>query len=192
MLDGFQWFGADFSGELCELIELGLGEVEAAGFVGTLAGFGFELAGENALFVSVTEDVADDFLEVLHLAAAFGESIAGNGVRVDHLEIESGAGFLAGACLGCAPTNAWKRSADERTVEFIEKAHRVALVRTEGKKGDDFVRVSGWVAILVDGRVWRKLFAFALECLHAAHGDDGSGPVADQRETYGIRSRKSP
>ena len=64
-----------FGGEFLEFADFGGGEEEAAGGVGAFAEGGFELAREEAVFVSVAEDVIDDGFEVFGLGGAGDEVI---------------------------------------------------------------------------------------------------------------------
>src|SRR5690606_41998431 len=80
--DGFEDlkpFEPEFGGEFIELGDLGLGEMEAAGLVGTLAGLGLELAGKDAALVAVAENVLDDGREIPRLIASCGDIASGDG-----------------------------------------------------------------------------------------------------------------
>jgi len=62
-----------FIGDFFELGDFGVGEQEATcGFAG-LGGLVFELAGQEAVFIAVADDVFDDGLDVAGLVAACGK-----------------------------------------------------------------------------------------------------------------------
>ena len=123
---GFSCFGelrgiphgqAELGVDFVELGDFRRGEEQSAGFVRAFACCGFDLSGQHRVVVAVAEDVFQNGLEVLDLAAALGESAARDGVRVDDLEIEDrGVLFTVGFELPAA--QGWQRSADEAAEEF--------------------------------------------------------------------------
>lgn len=177
---------SDFIGKFLELSNFSGGEEEAARGFGALAEAGFDLAGKKAFFVAVSEDVIEDGFDIGGLVAV-GEGAAGPGVRVDDLEIEASRRFVT-----LATAFGGETTADESADDFINEGHAVALVRSEGEEGGDFIGVKGFVSIFINGGAGREGLAFALELLDAAHGDGGGGPVDDDGKAIGLLSRESP
>ena len=77
-LDGFQRGcipagGTASGGDFREGFQLGGREEQATVLGGQLAGFGFELARQQAALVAVPEHIAEDGLDIFRLRAALGK-----------------------------------------------------------------------------------------------------------------------
>ena len=181
---------AAFLGDGVEFGDFCGGEEEATGFGGGGGGAGLGLAWERAVFVAVAEDIGEDGFEVLLLGAVLGEEPAGEGVRVDDLEVEAAGAFFAVGDGAAAERG--EGTADECGDEFVDEGEPVALVGSEGNEGGDLVRIGGGLTGGVDGGVGREWFAFAFELLDAAHGDGAGGPVDDDGVAEGVGGGEAP
>ena len=83
-------------GEFVEGFDFGGGEEESTCGGGFFTEVGFRLAGKEAMFVAVAEDIVEDGFEVFGLGPVLGEGAVGEGVGVDDLEVEGGGSFLTG------------------------------------------------------------------------------------------------
>ena len=138
----------------------------------------------------MAEDVGEDGFEVLLLRAVLGEETAGEGVRVDDLEVEAAGAFFAAGDGAAAESG--EGTADEGGDEFVDEGEPVALVGAEGDESGDLIGIGGGLTGGVDGGVGWERFAFAFELLDAAHGDCAGGPVDDDGVAEGVGGGEAP
>ncbi len=106
---------------------------------------------------------------------------------MNDLKVETGRGFGA-----CAPPFSGEVAADESADEFVNESHAITLVGSKGEEGGNFIWVSSFVAIFVNGGSGREGLALSLELLDAAHCDGRSGPIDNDRESIRILGWESP
>ena len=92
---------------------------------------GFDLSGEEAVFVSASEDVVDDGFEVFALGAAFGKGSTDEGVGVDDLKVEGGGLFFVVVFVVTA--DGGEGTSDETAHDFVDQAEAIAFVSSEGE-----------------------------------------------------------
>ena len=120
-----------FAGDLCEGVDLGFGEEQAAVFGAERRGAGLNLARQHGRLVAMGEDVGDDGSDVFVLRAAEREAVAAEGLRVDALEIEAACPFFTGRDLAPAVAKGGEAAADVRGVKLVDQREAVALRAVE-------------------------------------------------------------
>src|ERR1700722_7304133 len=110
-----------FIGNLTESINLRRGEQQSAMLVAQLGGISFNLAGQNALVVSMAKDVRKDGFDVLNLIAAHREILAVDRLGANALEIKRRRPLLLGRTGIPAAAECWQRSPDVCRHKLIDQ-----------------------------------------------------------------------
>ena len=96
-------FDTAFVGDFVEGFDFGFREEKAAGFLTARCEGRFHLSGEDALFVSVSENITKNRFDILLLVTTMSKNSAADSVGVNDLEEEGTILFFADDA--CAATN---------------------------------------------------------------------------------------